>query len=461
MKKNIAGAVFLLLFFAMMLSASVTMPFIKQDGTAEKRILAKFPSIRTEDGSLSLTAFPAQFEDWLDDHVGLRMVWMQQYARLHAALGASVNDQVIVGDDGWLYFEPTLPDYTGVDALTENERWRARCALETLDRALDVPLVVFFAPNKNTVSPDAMPDSYPRADGPHAMHWLIENADVNIIDTVAPLTGEGLYHATDTHWNNKGARIGAGLIIGAVNKAAGAQGTAPDPDGEYALEPYTGDLGQMLFPHNPPADVQLAYADAAQTFDFAGRYRTPEDLTITTEGSGAKLNVLMLRDSFTNLLIEPISNAYSNVQYRRAMPFPLTDAEEYDAVVLEMVERRIGELLSGTPQIPAPEAEPFSGEANCAAQAFFTEEKDRTLIFGAMDSAPDCLTKVTVSITASGRTSYYEAFPTAGREDFTGDGCFSLYVDKLPKGAVLQVCMTGAETRISEKTEILPAESIP
>jgi len=455
MKKKLAGAVYLLLFLALCLSAAVTIPFIRQDGSAEKRTLAAFPSLRDESGALQLTSFPEKFEDWLDDHAGLRTLWTQQYAKLHAALGASVNDQVIVGRDGWLYFEPTVPDYTGADALTENQRHRAKLALETLDRALDAPLVVFFAPNKNTAAPDAMPAIYPRADEPHAIHWLIENADVNIIDSVAPLTGEGLYHATDTHWNSRGACIGAGLIIDAVNAAAGAQAIAPDPDAEYTLEPYTGDLGQMLFPGNPPADEQIIYADAAQVYDYEGRYRTPEDMTITTSGGAEPLKLLVLRDSFTNLLIGPISNAYSDVQYRRAMPFPLSDADEYDAVVLEMVERRIGELLDAAPVILAPEAQPWAEtEPNCTAEAAFVQEKSGVLITGRTDASVDRLASLKVSVTSGGETKFYEAFPSGKH----GDGSFSLYVETLAEGATVQVFMSGETTLLSAQTPVLPAE---
>ena len=455
MKKKLAGAIYILLFLALILSASVTMPFIKQDGTAEKRTLAKFPSLFSEDGSLDLISFPGKFEDWLDDHVGLRTLWTQQYARLHAALGASANDQVIVGKDGWLYFAPTVPDYTGAGALTENQRYRAKLTLETIDRALDVPLVVFFAPNKNTVLPENMPAVYPKSGEPHAIHWLIENADVNIINSVPALTGEGLYHLTDTHWNSRGARIGAGLILNAVNAAAGTDAAAPDPDAAFTLEPYTGDLGQMLFPADPPADEQIVYADAEQNFKFVGRYRTPEDMTITTSGGKTELKLLMLRDSFTNLLIEPISNAVSDVEYRRAMPFPLSDAEEYDAVVLEMVERRIGELLDAAPVILAPETAPWSETApGCAAEAAFTQEKNRVLITGRTDASVDRMTQLKVKIASESGMKYYDAFP-AGEH---GDGSFSLYVESLPEGATVQVFMLGDAALLSEETVILPAE---
>ncbi len=453
MNKRILGVIYLLLFFAMLLSGVATMPFIKQDGAAEKRILAEFPKLRDEEGKLNIVDFPRGFEDWLDDHIGLRMVWMQQYAKLHAALGSSVNDQVVVGEDGWLYFEPTVADFTGAGALTENERWRVKYTLEALDRTLNKPLVVFFAPNKNTVYPENMPALYPKTQDAHAMKWLIENADVEIIDSVSLFTGEGLYHVTDTHWNAKGARIGAAAIIDRVNALTGAQGIAPDPNAAFVEEAYTGDLGQMLFPGNPPQDVQLAYADAVQNYDHVGRYRTPEDMTIRTEGQGAPLKVLMLRDSFTNLLIEPISNAYSDVQYRRAMPLPLSDADAFDVVVLEMVERRIGELLTGMPVILAARAEAFeSAEPNCAAEVYAQAGEERTLIYGKLDSAVDRLTRIRVGITAGGRTECYEALPVSGDESMSGDGCFALYVPELPQNAQIQVCMEGETALLSEIT---------
>ena len=451
MKKYIFGAIYLLLFFAIMLSGVATMPYIKQDGAAEKRILAEFPEIKSEDGTLNIADFPADFEAWLDDHIGLRMVWMQQYASLHAAMGSSVNDQVIVGRDGWLYFEPTVPDFTGADALTENQIWRVKYTLEAIDRALDVPMAIFFAPNKNTVYPEYMPAIYPETGSEHAMEWLIENADVNIIDSLSALSGDGLYHVTDTHWNNRGARIGASLIINEVNALTGADGISPDPDAAYTTEPYVGDLGQMLFPGNPPEDVQLVYAAAVQNYKYKGRFRTAEDLTITTEGDGAPLNVLMLRDSFTNLLIEPISNAYSNVQYRRAMPLPLSDAEEFDVVVLEMVERRIGELLVGAPVLPAAETAAWDEtEENCTAGAYVVPGKDMTLIYGSLNKSVDRLTSLKVSVTSGNETVYYEALPVSGTDHDNGDGSFSLYVPAVPENALIQVYMAGDSELLSQ-----------
>lgn len=459
MKKYIFGAIYLLLFFAIMLSGVATMPYIKQDGAAEKRILAEFPEIKSADGTLSIADFPAGFEAWLDDHIGLRMIWMQQYASLHAAMGSSVNDQVIVGSDGWLYFEPTVPDFTGSDALTENQRWRVKYTLEAIDRALDVPMVVFFAPNKNTVYPEHMPAIYPETSSAHAMEWLIGNADVNIIDSVSALSGDGLYHVTDTHWNSKGARIGASLIIGEINALTGTDGVSPDPAAPYIIEPYVGDLGQMLFPGNPPEDVQLAYADSAQNFKYKGRFRSTEDLTITTEGDGAPLNVLMLRDSFTNLLIEPISNAYSNVQYRRAMPLPLSDAEEYDVVVLEMVERRIGELLVGAPVLPAAETAAWTDmKPNCSAEAYIVPGKDMTLIYGQLSDSVDRLTSLKVSVTSGDETVYYEALPVSGADIDDGDGSFCLYVPVVPENAVIQVYMAGDSELLSESVSPVVAE---
>lgn len=452
--KKILKLAWLAVFLGICLLAVVTMPFIRQDGASEKRILAAFPSVWAEDGGLNLQ-FPAQFEDWLDDHVGMRGIWRQDYAALHAAMGASVSDQVIIGKDGWLYFDETLADYTGVGALTEDDRYQVKVVLETLDRALDVPLTVMFVPNKSSVNPQYMPDMYPRAQEMRAAQWLLENCDADLVDLTDALAQDGLYHKTDTHWNNYGARIGASVLISRLNEITGVEAEVPDPEGACFFEAYAGDLGQMLFPQDPPEDYQLIYADAGQSYEYEGRYRTPEDLTITTSGGGAPLKLLMLRDSFTNLLIEPLSNAYAQVQYRRAMPLPLIDAGEYDAVVLEMVERRIGELLDAAPVVFAPQTAAWdAAEANCTAQISAAAEKEGVRLTGHADRETAKLSGVKVSITAQGNTAYYEAFPVRAEE---GQG-FSLLIPELPEGAQAQVCVTGEETLLSGPVEIAVTE---
>lgn len=442
--KKIAQTAFLVLTLALMVSASVTMLFIKQDGSAEKRTLAAFPRLMTEAG-LNLS-FPSQFEDWLNDHVGLRMFWQQQYARLNGAMGASANESVVVGKDGWLYFDSTVSDYTGVDALNENELMRVKYALELIDKLLDKPFFVMFAPNKSSVYPEYMPDRYPRAQELRASQWLNQNCSVQMIDAESALTGEGLYFRTDTHWNEKGARIAAGLIIDRLNAELGLSAVKPDPDADCEPAPYAGDLGVMLYPNDPPEDHHLVYADGGQRYEYEGRYRTQEDMTITTSGGEADVRLLMLRDSFTNALIEPLSNALGDVQYRRAMPLPLSDAEEYDAVLLEMVERRIRELLGKAPVILSEERGSWpESEITCTAAARAQSGSKGVRVYGAIDCPVSGVQEIIVSVTDGGETRYFDAFPCAESDEFAGDGAFSLLIPEMTADATVQVYMRGAD----------------
>jgi hypothetical protein len=118
-------------------------------------------------------------------------------------------------------------------------------------------------------------------------------------------------------------------------------------DGNFETRYITGDLGQMLFPVNPPLEADLIFDDARQNFTAVGRFRTLDDMHITTESDGAPLRVAMYRDSFANWLIPYFSNAYSNVYYTRQTPPPMDRSEfiEADVVVFQIVERRLGELL--------------------------------------------------------------------------------------------------------------------
>jgi hypothetical protein len=105
----------------------------------------------------------------------------------------------------------------------------------------------------------------------------------------------------------------------------------------------------MLYPASPPTEDDQIFDDAAQNFSVIGRFRNFDDLHITTESGGATLKIAMYRDSFAEALIPYFSNAYSNVYYTRQTPPPLDSAQflEADVIVIQIVERRFGELLKG------------------------------------------------------------------------------------------------------------------
>ena len=366
-------------------------------------------------------------------------------------MGASSEEQVILGRNGWLFFRETLGDYTGVQRLSENEIARLALLLDTIDaglRAQGSRLLIAVVPNKASVYPEYMNAAYPRRTAPGNLERIAASVHatwVPLFDVLREHASEGLYFAMDTHWNALGARYAAYDILMALQEECKVEIPLPNPKASYETRvDWKSDLARMLDPYTEVYDAQQYYGDRLP-FSYAGRYRSPEDLTIRTKGGVADMTLLVLRDSFTNLLLDDISGAVGDVTYLRAMPLPLKEAEGVDAVLLEIVERRLPELLIAPPDMMAPlttRPDDLSGAymTNVHMETEFT--KDGARVFGALDDAPSGLTELCVGVSSAGSEVWYKAFPASGRE---GDGNlgFSAQLDALAKDAEICVYMKG------------------
>jgi len=454
MKKSLC-VIFICLALLVCASGALLMPFDRQDGASEKRILAPFPEFLSG-GAVNLS-FPMEFEGWLNDHIGGRRQLTSFYSRLLTAIGTSPNAQVIVGKEGWLFFRETVPDYTGEGALSEDELYRLDCVLRQINDALagnGVKFILAIAPNKSTIYPQYMPDAYPHADVPGNAARLMALGGVRFVDWASLLlehANEDLYYRGDTHWNERGARYAAAALIRAV---AGRKDAAPmpDPGAPFRFErDYVGDLTQMLYPVNAPREDRIVFEDGTpQQYRYTGRMRTLEDINISTEGGASPLRVLMLRDSFANSLIGWVSNAFSSVDYSRQMPLPLQKAGEYDIVVLQIVERRLRELLDDAPVLFASPADLFPADENgVGAVAFAKLESGGVRIWGEVDAAPARVTECVVQIIIGDRIAAYYAYPVGG------EAGFSLLIPSLEEGATVAVRFIGDEMVTSRAVSVL------
>ena len=348
---KIGSMVFCAVFFVLILAPLVLMPWSRNRQT-ENRLPAPPPEL-TKDGVFNLS-LPGETEEYFKDRFAGRTQMIEAYSRLLGGLfGVSANDKVVLGREGWLFFGETVGDFDGSAALSDTEMELLISDLLEIKSAAEARGQVFLlavAPNKNTIYGGQMPARYRKTGKPTNFDRLLQAEGLDCIDLRAALaaSGQTAYYKTDTHWNGLGARIAAREIMLAIEEKTGAKARF-DWDGE-AFEPgaVTGDLGQMLYPANPPEEPDRIYADTGQRYSAIGRYRSPDDLHITTESDGAPLRVAMYRDSFANALIPYFSNAYSDVYYTRQTPPPMDSAEvlEADVIVFEIAERRLGELAA-------------------------------------------------------------------------------------------------------------------
>lgn len=358
--KKTQNVLFIIVFLVLCTVPLVGWIFGYDNANAEKRTLAEMPKIISEDGINA--DFTIEFDDYFTDNFAFRSDMITMHAALEdAVFSHSVSDQVIIGKDGWLFFTPTLNDYKKNGVLTDSDIYRLVRTLEIQQEALrekGIDFVFTIAPNKASIYAEYMPDRYAKVSSQSNVEKLyaeLNERRFGYVDLHTLLSGNEiqLYHKLDTHWNNTGAMIAYDALMDRVREGA--------PEFEYhqydlldfeARREWHGDLGDMLFPSAGLLDMQNIYK-VEKLFTSPRPIRTMEDLTIRTISETGSLNVLMFRDSFANALIPLISNEFASITYSRATPYDYLQADEnIDAVIMEIVERNLPDMLEAAPILP-------------------------------------------------------------------------------------------------------------
>ena len=218
------NVIFLILVFGLLALPMLSMPFFRDRESGEKREMAEFPPVM-RDGAIN-SRFAGELDDYVRDHIGFRTEMVEGNTVLLAKLfGESAEDDVILGRNGWLYYEGTVNDYLNIPTMTERAAKNAAHSLKMLQdhaAAQGADFVLAVVPNKNSLYGENMPSRFkPLAqDGNYELLMkALADEGVNTADIYGALSGAGrvLYQQTDTHWTYEGALIAYRSIL----KAAG------------------------------------------------------------------------------------------------------------------------------------------------------------------------------------------------------------------------------------------------
>lgn len=383
----------------------------------ENRPLARMPDL-FERGKLNLD-FPAGFDDYFQDHFGFREEMVTAFhTATETALKDTLDDDVIIGKNDFLFYSETLDDYLGTNRLSGGDIEKIAVILRIqqdyiTSQGLDFAFTL--APNKSTVYPEYMPD-YLTPTGEQSNRERLEEAlaahGVNYIplaDKLISAKDEGLlYHYHDTHWNERGAQIGYRAIMEEIAAEVNYQsyeGTKPAVKNDHA-----GDLHYFLF---PAEEGTLPAPDYGLTFEYTQDAVTPGRTTTigtTSEANGYRL--ILYRDSFGDAILPYLSANLGRVLYDSVFPYDYSSLQEEQSngVVIELVERNIPNLLTQSPALPAPETQLCGGLAGeLDAQAISIGRNGKTVICGVFDaSSYDPATQRIILKTQGG---CFEAFP--------------------------------------------------
>ena len=363
MNGRIRSLIFTLLFFAVCLVPAVGLALGAESKAGANEVLAVRPVLIKRDGAPN-GDYPRDLADYVGDRFFLRREAVTARAKLSAVLfRTSVTEDVILGSGGWLYYAPTLGDYTRTERMSEREIWCAARTLYLLQENVESRggrFLFTIAPNKNTLYSGAMP-VYPVADGPsnsEALREALSGMGVHTADlfTVFEKEDDILYFPTDSHWNGAGAALAADTILAAL-----------DIESDYFAGPFAdgthkGDLYEMLYPAGTDFDPDPTYAPG---FRFTANTANPDNARIRAQGPGSG-SLFMYRDSFGRNLYPYLAESFAESEFSRRNEYDPSVLPEGGALVIELVERNLRYLNEYTHPVPAPlrDAELIAGAAD-------------------------------------------------------------------------------------------------
>ena len=371
MKKKTA-ILFKTLFILICIIPSAGMLICGPSGALANEIPAWLPE-PLEEGKLNME-YLSGLTEYAADSFFLRRELITGYAKLQAFFGQSANEDVVLGREGWLFYEEELADYAGTEPLTERELFVAAKNLSLIQEYVEgagAEFLFAIAPNKSSLYPEYMPD-LPAAETQRNAQRLmaeLEEQEVAFADLFEAFgeEEEALYFAHDSHWTSKGAALAADTLLEALGRESACF------EGDFStLEPHTGDLFEMLYPaaedretNTPPAGLNFQEPEGIRT----------DSVMIETTG-GKEGSLLMFRDSFGELLYPYFADSFESALFSRQAAYRLSEmlSAETDVVIIELVERNLRWLMEQPAVFPAPErmdtveAEE-KGEASLSIQA--------------------------------------------------------------------------------------------
>ncbi len=362
------------------------------DGQAQDGgTLSTLPELRNADGSINLYYFQG-LGDYFEDHYAYRNNAIDINAHIRADLfKTSPTDQVIVGENGWLFYGGTLSDYLATDPLSEREVRNIAHNLSLMQgyaEAMGAEFLFTIAPNKNSLYPEHMPYYY--LDGTNEsmdrLRVALEEKNINYTDLFelfeSAKTTEGeLYCKTDSHWTTEGALQAANLLL--ESSGNDAAGVISSEDSEVM-----GDIEKMLYPVTAQPEASLLIQTGE--WEYAGEAESVEDTLIDTVSDAEEGSLLMYRDSFANTLIPHLAPEFSDALFSKLVPYNLTEIAELKptVVIVERAQRHVNLFSEEAPFMYAPTSDLKTGDdLETESWASWYADGGFRVIEGAVDEA--------------------------------------------------------------------------
>ena len=328
--------------FAIILGIFAASTFLVKHGDIsfeERRKLAALPKLRKS----NWTQFPASFETYVSDRMGLRtkLVAVRNLVKCDL-LHVSGNQRLVVGLYGWLWHlgEGSAPIFRHESLYTQEELEHWKEVLEQRTawcNSHGVKYVFFVAPDKPSIYPEFLPDGWkpvrPLSRLQQLTDYLKDDPKLTFINPTKQIVADKnksiLYLKTDTHWNDRGAFIGYQMIMRALQKSY------------PQLQPRS--LDQVSFETKPFTDGDCLNVDGLHGW----KYELAPKVTHMEPVQKSNLRVLFFHDSFGERLQPYLQDHFAAFDLQKQASISCDPEDIYahkpDIVLQEIVERRFSQ----------------------------------------------------------------------------------------------------------------------
>ena len=340
---------------------------LKKPALGENRILAELPSRPRTLSELRL--YPKGMDAYVVDQFPARAFFIGWINYLRYKLGYSGTGRIVVGRDGWLFYDDGahLAQARNAHPLTLEERrgWVSTLAARVQElRSRNITYVVMSAPVKELIYPDKAPAWARR--GPGDGHRLAEDSSlIGCPNVVAPSDAlrktrakvPNLYTPFETHWTGPGAYVAYVELVSRLKELGRA--IEPLPQEAFSVvEVHSADLTMMLgissfvrgtFPryYNGPLEDNLKTTYLTEKTDWTGA-------RIIETGLTDKPSIQLTMDSFSTELMHFLYPHFSRliVSHHQDGFYREDLIKRYnpDIVVLEVIESGIRYAMSPASQ---------------------------------------------------------------------------------------------------------------
>ncbi|MCL2698070.1 MAG: DHHW family protein [Oscillospiraceae bacterium] len=363
--KNLYKIIMIVFFFAIITIIPVvsllTMPreeFAFSEN--ENRYLARFP--RFSAAGFESTEFMKGFEDWANDRVFGREVWIRLKNNTERLLGKLETSGVYIADGRMLqaWRDDSYNDASVNRNLEAVNTFAARHG--------DIPMYFMLAPTSVEVYRDSLPVSAPVGSQKEFIKYcydrLTELTNIDVLSLMDEHAGKYIYYRTDHHWAAEGSYI-------AYTAAAHAMGFTPLELSRFSVEnvsnSFLGTLHSKTLYNSITPDIIKIYTlsegdpDVSVTINdglsetmhgslYFREYLDVKDkysvylsapvpvVRIESDLSGMPRRLLVIKDSFAHSLVPFLAKNFSEItmadmRFINQHYSEVFDVSEFDAVL--------------------------------------------------------------------------------------------------------------------------------